>query len=485
MRRFQVYDSMSRSVRTFVPIEPPRVGLFVCGLTPYAESHIGHGRTFVFFDVVARALRRWGYRVFYVQNVTNLDDKLIVRAGEEGVDPLALAERHFAGYHAAMQALNVRSVNLYPFATDYIPEIRAQIQALVDRGFAYAARGSVYYSVAKFPAYGRLSGQRLEEQRAGARVETEPGKEAPEDFVIWKAATPGEPSWESPWGPGRPGWHIEDTAITGRLLGPRYDLHGGGLELKFPHHEGEIAISEAATGQAPLVNYWMHAGLLTMKGEKMAKSLGNVVKLDAAIEEFGAEVLRFYYLNSLYRNPLDFELGKSLPEAREAHARLFEPRRRIRAALRPSDPSAEAAAREELPPEVAREASELPERLDAVLADDFNTREAIAHLFLWARTIGGLGPDLGRFSEEALGLLETPYLWAEEVLGLAGGTPSDEASGPLAALVETALAARRRARGRGDFAEADRIRDELKAAGIALEDAPGGVTRWRVGRGTA
>lgn len=482
MRRFQLYDSLSRSVRLFVPIEPPRVGMFVCGLTPYAESHIGHGRTFVFFDVVARALRRWGYRVFYVQNVTNLDDKLIARAGEEGVDPLALAERYFAGYEAAMQRLNVRSVNLYPFATDYLPEILAQMRDLVAKGVAYEARGSVYYSVAKFPDYGKLSGQRLEEQRAGARVESEPGKRAPEDFAIWKAATPGEPSWESPWGPGRPGWHIEDTAITGRLLGARYDLHGGGLELKFPHHEGEIAISEAATGVAPLVNYWMHAGLLTMKGEKMAKSLGNVVKLDAALDEFGGDVLRFYYVNSLYRNSLDFESGKSLEEARAAFARLMEPKRRLRTAL------AHAAGHEEggdLPTEVARAASELPEKLDRALADDFNTREAIALLFDWARTLGGLAERMDGFSEGALTELLAPYQWAEEVLGLGESRGDEAAEGALAALVQTAIAARQRARARGDYAEADRIREELKAAGIQIEDAPGGTTRWRLGAGAA
>ena len=227
MRRFRVYDSATRSVRLFVPITPPRVGLFVCGLTPYADSHIGHGRTFVTFDVVARALRRWGYRVFYVQNVTNLDDRLITRAAEEGVDPLQLAERHFANYRASMDRLGVRSVDLYPFATDYLPEILAQTRRLLELGYAYAAQGSVYFDVGKFADYGKLSGQRREEQRSGVRVELDPLKRAPEDFAIWKAATPGEPSWEAPWGPGRPGWHIEDTAITGRLLGPATTSTGG------------------------------------------------------------------------------------------------------------------------------------------------------------------------------------------------------------------------------------------------------------------
>ncbi|MCI4341914.1 MAG: class I tRNA ligase family protein, partial [Thermoplasmata archaeon] len=292
MRHFRVYDSMTRSLRLFVPIHPPRVGLFVCGLTPYADAHIGHARTAVTFDVVARAIRHWGYRLFYVQNVTNLDDHLLEKGAEQGIDPLLLAERKFSEYAHALAELGVDSVDLYPFATDYLPEILAQIAVLVRKGLAYAAEGSVYFEVDKFPNYGKLSGQRREEQRPGTRVESEPGKRAPEDFVIWKASRPGEPSWESPYGPGRPGWHIEDTAITLRLFGERYDLHGGGLELKFPHHEGEIALAEGATGEAPLVNYWMHAGLLTLKGEKMAKSLGNVVPLATALEEYGAPTLR-------------------------------------------------------------------------------------------------------------------------------------------------------------------------------------------------
>ncbi len=477
MRRFQVYDSLSRSLRLFVPITPPRVGMFVCGLTPYAESHIGHGRTFVSFDVVARALRRWGYRLFYVQNVTNLDDKVIARAAEEGADPLALAERHFQGYLASMAELGVRSVNLYPFATDYIPEILAQMRSLVDRGSAYAAGGSVYYSVAKFPSYGALSGQRREEQLAGTRVAPEPLKRAPEDFAIWKAATPGEPSWESAWGPGRPGWHIEDTAITGRLLGARYDLHGGGMELKFPHHEGEIAISEAATGESPLVNYWMHAGLLNMKGEKMAKSLGNVVRLDRTIERFGGDVLRFYYLNAHYRSPLDFEEGKSLEEAREAYDRLIAPYRRLLRAL-----GRGGATGRSLPAELARSAADLPERLDATLADDFNAREAVAQLFTWGRRVGSLGDALEEYSETALTELAAPYRWASEVLGLGEAEEGNSPRLDLGPAIEAAIAALTRARGRGDFAESDRIRDELRAAGIELEDAGGGRTRWRPAR---
>ena len=475
MRRVELYDTLSREQRLFVPITPPRVGLFVCGLTPYAESHLGHGRNAVTFDVVARALRRWGYRVFYVQNVTNLDDKIIARAAEEGVDPLHLADRHFAAYLRSMAALGVRSVNLYPFATDYLPEILGQIRQLLDRGFAYAAGGSVYFDVARFPAYGRLSGQRREDQRPGARVEVDPDKRAAEDFALWKAATPGEPVWEAPWGPGRPGWHIEDTAITVRLLGERYDLHGGGMELKFPHHEAEIAQAEAATGQTPLVNYWMHAGLLTMKGEKMAKSLGNVVLLDDALAQYGAEVIRFYFLNAVYRSPLEFDPNRSLAEAGEAYRRLMGPYERLREQLARGGLDRPGL---ELPPELAQGAGELPEQLDRVLASDINTREAIALLFGWSRTLGPWLERLEGLSGNALGQLGAPYRWAAEVLGLGeAGTPV-AGSVELAPIVEAAAQARARARARGDFAEADRLREDLARAGIIVEDSGEG-SRWR------
>ncbi len=475
VRAFRVYDTLSREVRAFVPRESPRVGLFVCGLTPYAEAHIGHGRTAITFDVVARALRRWGYHVFYVQNVTNLDDRLIARGQAEGRDPLELAEFHFQGWLRGMDQLDARAVNLYPFATDYMPEIIAQVSTLIDRGFAYAVEGDVYYEVAKFPDYGQLSGQRLEALRPGARVEMDPKKRAPEDFALWKAAKPGEPAWASPWGPGRPGWHIEDTAITGRLLGDQYDIHGGGEDLKFPHHEAEIAQAEGASGKKPLVNYWMHGGMLQMHGEKMAKSVGNVSGLEGALRRYGPEVLRFYYLNANYRSPLNYEEGKSLEEAREGYATLAQPYRRLREELlrggltRPG---------RELPPEIAKTATELPLRLDEILAEDFQTREAIAALYGWGRMLNEWSAKLEGLSGAALVTLGTPYRWAAEVLGLFPERTSAKAPVEFSALVQVAIEARGRARNRGDFGEADRIRQSLLQAGIVLEDQ-GTETRWQ------
>ncbi len=478
MRKVTLYDSRTRESRLFAPLQPPRVGLYVCGLTPYAPAHVGHGRTFVFFDVVARALRRWGYRVFYVQNVTNLDDKLIARAAEEGTDPLTLAERHFASYRATMERLGVRSVNYYPFATDYVPEIVGQIQTLVERGYAYrAADGSVYYEVSKFPSYGALSGQKVDQLKAGARVEVDPQKRAPEDFAIWKAATPGEPSWESPWGPGRPGWHVEDTAITDHLLGPRYDLHGAAIDLIFPHHEAEVAIAEAASGQAPLANYWMHGGLLLMAGEKMSKSIGNVSSLAGAAETFGAGPLRLYYINSLYRSPLEFDPEKSLAEAREAYARLRQPFDRLQEALQHEG---EDRPGPEAPGGLGDQAADLVESLDRTVAQDFNTREAIASLFTWTRRLSELGDRLDRLAGAELLRLRAPYDWAREVLGLLE-EGSAAPTGTWSSMVAVAIAARARARARGDYAEADRIRDELERAGVVLEDGASG-TRWHPAR---
>jgi cysteinyl-tRNA synthetase len=474
VRRFTVYDTLTRETRVFAPLHPPRVGMYVCGLTPYAPAHVGHARTFVFFDVVARALEHWGYRPFYVQNVTNLDDKLIARAAQEGVDPLALAERHFLAYRLAMERLGVRSVNYYPFATDYLPEILAQARTLVHKGFAYRADdGSVYYAIAKFPRYGRLSGQDPEALRPGAHVDVDPHKHAPEDFAIWKAATPGEPSWESPWGPGRPGWHIEDTAITERLFGPRYDIHGGGIDIIFPHHEAEVALAEAATGESPFVNYWMHAGMLRFSGEKMSKSLGNIVSLADALDRWGPGPLRFFFVNAQYRSPLEFDAEKSLAEATEAYRRLRQPLDRIEAVL-----ARDGAERpgSDAPPGLADEASVLVERLDQALADDFDTRGAVAALFGWTRRLSEVGDGLGSLSGEALEQLRAPYDWAREVLGLFEEAAA-ATSGAWGGLVELVIAARARARARGDFAEADLLRAELGRVGITLEDGASG-TRW-------
>ncbi|MEM0129585.1 MAG: cysteine--tRNA ligase [Thermoplasmata archaeon] len=472
MRRVRLYDTRHREVRLFQPRFPPRVGMFVCGLTTYDDAHIGHGRFAVVFDVLARALRQWGYRVFYVQNVTNLDDKVIARAAEAGEDPLERSARYFRSWRSLMDRMRVTSVDHYPFATDYIPEIIEQIEQLERGGYAYRAEdGSVYYAVSRFASYGRLSGQEVASLRPGARIERDPRKRSAEDFVLWKAATPGEPSWESPWGPGRPGWHIEDTAITGRLLGPQYDIHGGGIDLLFPHHEAEIAQAEGASGRSPLVEYWMHNGLVRMDGEKMSKSLGNVASLEAALSEYGAMPLRLYYLNAHYRSPLDFRPRESLAEARESYGRLRTTydRLALRARVAPENGAA-------LPADLEQASADTVAAMDDFLADDLRTREAIATLFQWTRTIHELR-DVDAYSAAAIEALMGPFRWAETMLGLFPESGTDSPPKAIGGAVEVAIRARSRARQRGDFPEADRIRDELRAVGVDLEDGPDG-TRW-------
>jgi cysteinyl-tRNA synthetase len=475
----RIFDTLRGELVSLEPLVPPRVGLFVCGLTPYKPSHIGHARSFVFFDLVARFLRYVGYRVFYVQNVTDVDDKLIRQAHEEGGDIFTVSERNFRAYLRDMDRLGVRSVNLYARCTDYMPEILRQVQDLLDRGFAYQVDGDVYFEVSRFPRFGALSRQRREDLLAGARVEVDPRKRAPEDFALWKSAKPGEPWWESPWGPGRPGWHIEDTAITVNVLGPRYDIHGGGAELKFPHHEAEIAQAESATGQSPLASIWMHAGLLLMQGEKMSKSLGNVLDLSEALREVRPEVLRYFLLSGLYRSPLEFQGPASWQEAEKAHRSLTAPWHRINELLGDLDEGDEASAGTVSP--WTAEATRVRDSVVAALSEDFNIREATAALFGWSRRVQSIlsGSPEPRRREDLL-TLRAPYDLAQEVLGYLTLDPAPPVRSPpaeLTELVELLVRLRQEARQRGDYAQADRIRTELAERGISLEDGPGG-TRW-------
>jgi cysteinyl-tRNA synthetase len=477
-----IHDTLQGKVVPLRPRVSPRVGMFVCGLTPYKPSHLGHGRTFVFFDVVARFLRQQGYRVFYLQNVTDLDDKTLAQAREEGTSYFDVSERNFGEYVRDMERLGVRSVNLYARCTDYVPEILAQIQQLVAKGLAYPGpTGDVYYEVGRFPSFGALSRQRMEEVRPGARVEVDPHKRAPEDFVIWKGGKPDEPTWPSPWGPGRPGWHIEDTAITVNVLGPRYEIHGGGVELKFPHHEAEIALAEGATGLSPLAQIWMHAGLLNMRGEKMSKSLGNVVGLRETLHEEPADRVRFFLLSGLYRSPLEFAGRESFSEAARGLERLRGPYDRLRA-LRADAEGGGADHGRSLDPAVRQASGRAVEAIRAAMADDFNLRQAVAEMFAWGREVNLVLQGGESLSAGDLETLLEPFRFADESLGFLELSPVHgpaAADAPeLSALVDLALRARETARKRGDFGEADRIREELSLAGIQLEDTPQGP-RWK------
>jgi cysteinyl-tRNA synthetase len=464
----RVYNSLSRKKEEFVPLHGKRVSLFVCGITPQDQTHMGHAKTYVAFDVVARFLRHKGYHVFYLQNVTDIEDRIIGKMNATGRTWTDIVAQYFADYRDGMNRLNCTSVDVYAFATDYIDEIVEQITGLIEKGHAYVAEdNSVYFDTTTFAGWGKLSGQKVGELRPGARVEIEERKRHPADFALWKAQKPGEPAWDSPWGKGRPGWHIEDTAITVRHFGPQYDLHGGATELLFPHHEAEIAQAESYTGVTPFVKYWMHGGMLMVSGEEMHKSLGNFWPLTAALSRYEPEVVRFFLLNVQYRGPIDFT-PDSIDEAKRSYERLQETVRTVDAERRRAPENGKADAGIRLATKTALT------NFDAAMSDDFNTREAIAVLFEYARILNkAIEDSAGR---DALGEAAALFQTVGDVLGLfqVHALGSDLLDG----VMDLVVGLREDARKRKDFATADRIRDALTALGIALEDTREGV-RWK------
>ena len=455
----KIHNSLTGRKEPFEPLEPGQVRIYVCGMTVYDYCHLGHARALVVFDAVVRYLRWLGYQVTYVRNITDIDDKIIQRAAENGEPMEQLTERFIQAMHEDCEALGVAPPDHEPRATERLSGMIDLIQSLLDRGHAYVAdNGDVYFSVASFPDYGKLSGRRVEELRAGARIEPGEAKVDAVDFVLWKAAKEGEPAWPSPWGEGRPGWHIECSAMSRELLGTPFDIHGGGLDLQFPHHENEIAQSECACGE-PFVRYWMHNGHVRINDEKMAKSLGNFFTVRDILGQHPAEVVRLFLLSSHYRSPLNYTL-EALEEASGGLERLYTALR----GLPEAEPSGAAQARE---------------RFREAMDDDFNTREALAVLFELARAVNRRR-ESGDTAEAAALAAELRELGG--VLGLLqqdpeaflrGGAGDDEAA-EIEALIEQRAQARRAK----DFAEADRIRDELHARGILLEDTPEG-TKWR------
>ncbi len=473
----RIHNSLTGQKEVLTPITPGQLRMYVCGLTVYDYVHIGHARMLLVFDVISRYLRHRGFKLTYVRNITDIDDKIIRRAAENGEPIAALTERFIAAMHEDCARLGILPPEHEPRATQFVPQIIVMIEELLRRAYAYvAANGDVMYAVARFPGYGRLSGKRLADLRAGARVEVDEAKRDPLDFVLWKAAKPGEPAWESPWGPGRPGWHIECSAMSTALLGTHFDLHGGGLDLKFPHHENEIAQSCAASGDQ-FVNLWMHNGFVNVDEEKMAKSRGNFFTVREVLPTLRhPEVLRFFVLSSHYRGPINY----SLEQLEQADATL----NRIYMALRGVRPA----------PAVAGEHTR---RFLESLDDDFNTPEALAVLQNMLREmntakdagddarVAALGAELKSLGN-VLGLLTVPLEeWAR--LGKpanadlqSGGRPATRAHASLDDVqVEARIAARAAARNAKNWAESDRIRDELVAAGVLLEDKPGGATTWR------
>ena len=484
----KVHNSASRKLEEFAPREPGRVRMYVCGLTVYNDMHLGHARSYVAFDAMRRWLEHSGYAVEHVQNHTDVDDKIIARAVEEGIAPADLAERYIERTSADLGALGVRPPHQMPRATDYVEQMVALVADLLAKGHAYvapAAEGAlapdVYFDVpSASEQFGTLTGQSLEELEAGARVAVDPRKRNPADFALWKGAREGEPSWESPWGAGRPGWHIECSAMSLALLGPQFDIHGGGSDLKFPHHESEILQTECHTGKHPMVRYWLHTGFLTIDKEKMSKSLDNFFLVRDVLQHSSAEVVRFYLLNGHYRSPIDFS-DAALDEAAAAHDRLAATLHRYRAAspqgaaAGAAGDAAVAAPTGDGQPEALRDAVATA-RADFTTAmdDDFNTREALAALF-------GLAREANRHAPESLApelrdaVVSTFEELGGEVLGLFAPR---EAAGPSDAEIKALLAQREAARAAQEWAEADRIRDELAEQGVEVQDTPDGA-RWR------
>ena len=461
----RIYNTLTRTKEEFRPIEPGHVRMYVCGMTVYDYCHLGHARVLVAFDVVVRYLRSRGYEVTYVRNVTDVDDKIIARANENGEDFRALTQR-FTGYmHEDCRALGVLDPDVEPHATHYIESIVSMVERLIERGAAYqGANGDVYYDVSTFPAYGALSDRKVEDLRSGARVEIDEAKDDPLDFVLWKSSKPGEPSWDSPWGPGRPGWHIECSAMSTACLGRHFDIHGGGMDLQFPHHENEIAQSEAATG-GKFVNVWMHNGFVRIDDEKMSKSLGNFFTLRSVLERYPAESVRCFMLSSHYRSPLNY----SEDHLRQADASV----RRLYTALRGLDGSP-------TEPDPIEPDGDWLARFRAAMDDDFNTPEAISVLFDLAHEVNRARapePDRARALAGTLRALGA-------VLGLLGADAdawlrgASTGGSPDDGEIEAMIAKRAEARARKDWGEADRLRDELAAAGIILEDGAQG-TAWR------
>jgi cysteinyl-tRNA synthetase len=452
----KLYNTLARDKQEFTPIEPGKVGMYVCGMTVYDYCHLGHARVLVVFDMITRWLRASGYDVNYVRNVTDIDDKIIKRALENGEPFTALTQRFIDAMHEDSVALGVLPPDHEPRATEYVGKMLTMIQTLIDHGHAYpASNGDVYYAVQSFPTYGRLSGKSLDDLRAGERVEVDPNKRDPMDFVLWKSAKPDEPSWPSPWGPGRPGWHIECSAMGSDLLGQHFDIHGGGQDLQFPHHENEIAQSEGAH-HCKFVNYWLHNGFVRVDDEKMSKSLGNFFTIREVLEKYDAEVVRFFILRAHYRSPLNYS-DQHLDDAKVALTRLYTCLRGVQAAEASIDWTDAFSA-----------------RFKAAMDDDFNTPEALAVLFDLAAEVNRTGSQTVAGQLVALaGILGLLQRDADAYLK-SGGDDGGYSAERIEALIEERLSARKAK----DFKRSDAIRDELKSTGIVLEDGPQG-TLWR------
>lgn len=485
----RLYNTLSGGKEEFVPLRPGHVGMYVCGVTVYDYCHVGHARANIVFDVIYRYLRFAGFDVTYVRNYTDVDDKIINRANERGIDSTLLAEEFIRAFDEDMAALGLIKPTIEPKATEHIKQIISLVERLISGGRAYASGGDVYYAVESFPDYLKLSKRNIDEMRAGARIAPGELKRHPMDFALWKAAKVGEPAWDSPWGAGRPGWHIECSAMSMQYLGETFDIHGGGKDLVFPHHENEIAQSEGATGK-PFVKYWLHNGFVNVNHEKMSKSLGNFFTIRDILKEYDAEVLRFFILTAHYRSPIDFS-DQNLDEARLGLTRFYEALANAGDFTARAEPDNNHPDREEIA-ELRERVTTLESRFREAMDDDFNTALVIGHFFDLVRAINRVTatPELSndRAAIDAvnsaakfmvdlgnvLGLfISNPQAWLEKQKNFGLGE-----TGLSADEIEALISERQSARAARNFARSDQIRDELAAKGILLLDSAQG-TSWK------
>jgi cysteinyl-tRNA synthetase len=463
--KVKVFNTLSGKKETFQP-QASEVKMYVCGVTPYDECHLGHAMSYIIFDVIRRYLRFRGYQVRYVQNVTDIDDKIIERASKRGVPAAELAQKYTDSFFKDMDALNIERADIYPRATGEIDKITEVIQGLIDKGHAYPAGGSVYFRVKSFPGYGKLSRRNLESMMSSCSIEMGREKEHPMDFALWKAAKPGEPYWESPWGQGRPGWHIECSAMSLKYLGESLDIHGGGQDLVFPHHENEIAQSECFTGVEPFVKYWLHNGMVQFGEEKMSKSLGNLITIKEALEKYSADALRIFVLSSHYRSPLTY--SEAAIEAAKRGADRLE-----QAA---NNPAGKGKKKADLDP------GAFQDKFVEAMDDDFNTPQAIAVLFDLAKEINRASEaecdseDARKLLKDLSGILGLVLEPSRQLVKEPTGAPSAE-TGSEEEIINL-IRQREEMRKARKWAEADEIRDRLDKMGIFLEDTPQG-TAWR------
>mgnify|MGYP000891218124 FL=1 len=481
----RVYNTLTRSKEEFVPRKQGRVDIYQCGVTPYDYTHIGHARQYVFWDTVRRYLKYRGWMVFCVQNVTDVDDKIISKAGAEGVEPEEISEEYHRDFLEVMDMLGVERPDVMPKVTQHIPEIIKLVQGLVEKGYAYQVDGDVFFDVTSFPGYGKLSGRSIDDMMAGARIEINPKKRNTTDFALWKSAKPGEPSWDSPWGAGRPGWHIECSALALEYLGSGFDMHGGGDELIFPHHENEIAQSEAFTGKEPFARYFVHHAMLNIDDVKMSKSLGNFFSVRDVLKEFEPGVIRYFFASRHYRSPANYGV-EELEAADTAYGRLVSTLDAGRRALAEADKAESKVEGEEETSGLALmgDAEETERRFIQGMDDDFNTAVGIAALHDLARSINEflhVTGGMARCDKEDLKGLRKAVSTLETLGGVLGlfqetGSPGD--SGLSESLVSLLIEVRNDLRSKKEWALADKIRDSLKDIGIILEDTSTG-TVWK------